>query len=79
MAVNDGVTDGPGDVPLVGVGDVLALPHRRGDTVGVAHLRNRVVVMEVITSLSYISYKMEVITSINGLSWNNRQTLSDNW
>ena len=47
MAVNDGVTDGPGDVPLVGVGDVLALPHRRGDTVGVAHLRNRVVVMGV--------------------------------
>ena len=79
MAVNNGVTDGPGDVPLVGVGDVLALPHRRGDTVGVAHLRNRVVVMEVITSLSYISHKMEVITSINGLSWNNRQTLSDNW
>ena len=47
MAVNDGVTDGPGDVPLVGVGDVLALPHRRGDTVGVAHLRKRGEVMEV--------------------------------
>ena len=45
MAVNNGVTDGPGDVPLVGVGDVLALPHRRGDTVGVAHLRYRVAVM----------------------------------
>jgi len=38
VAVNNGVTDGPGDVPLVGVGDVLALPHRRGDTVGVADL-----------------------------------------
>ena len=47
MAVDNGVTDGPGDVPLVGVGDVLALPHRRGDTVGVANLRNRVVVMGV--------------------------------
>ena len=47
MAVNNGVTDGPGDVPLVGVGDVLALPHRRGDTVGVADLRMRGAVMEV--------------------------------
>ena len=47
MAVNNGVTDGPGDVPLVGVGDVLALPHRRGDTVGVAHLIKRGAVMEV--------------------------------
>ena len=47
MAVNNGVTDGPGDVPLVGVGDVLALPHRRGDTVGVANLINRGAVVEV--------------------------------
>ena len=47
MAVNDGVTDGPGDVPLVGIGDVFTLPHRRGDTVGVAHLRKRGEVMEV--------------------------------
>ena len=47
MAVNNGVTDGPGDVPLVGVGDVLALPHRRGDTVGVADLIKRGALMEV--------------------------------
>ena len=47
MAVDNGVTDGPGDVPLVGVGDVLALPHRRGDTVGVANLKKKVAVMEI--------------------------------
>ena len=38
MGVDDGVTNGASNVPLVGVGDVLALLHRLGDTVGVANL-----------------------------------------
>ena len=38
MGVDDGVANGASNVPLVGVGDVLALLHRLGDTVGVANL-----------------------------------------
>ena len=38
MGVNDGVANGASNVPLVGVGDVLALLHGLGDTVWVANL-----------------------------------------
>ena len=38
MGVDDGVANGASNVPLVGVGDVLALLHGLGDTVGVANL-----------------------------------------
>jgi len=41
MGVNDGVANGAGNVPLVGVGDVLALLHRGGDTVGMANRLDR--------------------------------------
>lgn len=37
VGVDDGVANGASNVPLVGVGDVLALLHRLGDTVGVAN------------------------------------------
>ena len=38
MGVDDGVANGASNIPLVGVGDVLALLHGLGDTVGVANL-----------------------------------------
>ena len=38
VGVDNGVANGASDVPLVGVGDVLALLHGLGDTVGVANL-----------------------------------------
>merc|ERR1719193_2872148 len=38
VGVDDGIADGTSNVPLVGVGDVLALLHWLRDTVGVAHL-----------------------------------------
>jgi len=37
VGVDDGVANGASNVPLVGVGDVLALLHWLGDTVGVAN------------------------------------------
>jgi len=41
VGVDDGVADGTSNVPLVGVGDVLALLHWLRDTVGVADLLDR--------------------------------------
>ena len=38
VAVDNGIADGAGNVPLVGVGDVLALLHRHRDAVRVANL-----------------------------------------
>ena len=38
MGVDDGIADGTSNVPLVGVGDVLALLHRHRDAVRVANL-----------------------------------------
>lgn len=37
VGVDDGVANSPSNVPLVGVGDVLALLHRLRDTIGVAN------------------------------------------
>ena len=55
MGVDHGVADGTSNVPLVGVGDVLALLHWLRDTVGVADLFEKVKCEHLFAFLTFLT------------------------